>query len=345
MFLKEHLSSIPGYKCPSSDRISQIFRKLSAPQTKYNDVQEHFFTIDKNLNRLMLKIIKQLNNIKGNILDYDNVIIFNNKYDSSWTYKKEKGYQPGVSFIGKAPVYIEGRSGKSPAVYRIEDTLERTLELLKENDIKVKYFRSDAAAYKKSVIKLMNKSELDYFIRVKKSPHLLDTIKYNIRNWERIFVKGIPYEIGEGDFVPFEGSYKSRTPKFYRIVVTRFELRGAYQYRAIITNNRALSKDKVLEFYNNRGAIERNFDDLKNNFNWCRLPFSALNENTTFLIISAIGYIIYYYLVEVFGKKLDFVKRNFRLKNFIFHFITVSSIWNREGLTLFSQKRYEVLLE
>ena len=293
----------------------------------------------------MLKIATRLNVIKDNTLDYDNVVIFNNKYDSTWTYKKEKGYQPGVSFIGKIPIYIEGRSGKSVASYKIEDTIERSLNLLCKHSIPVKYFRSDAAAYKKSVIKLMEKHEVEYFIRAKKSPHLLDVIKYDINNWNKITIKGVNYEVGEGVFVPFEGSSKRKDPNSYRVVVTRFKMDDSYNYRAIITNNTTFSKEKVLRFYNQRGAIERNFDDLKNNFNWCRLPFSVLNENTAFLIISAIGYIIYYYLVGVFGKKLDFVRGNFRLKNFIFHFVTVSSIWNRDGLTLFSQKGYEVLLE
>ncbi|MBA7520755.1 hypothetical protein ES705_12852 [subsurface metagenome] len=88
-----------------------------------------------------------------------------------------------------------------------------------------------------------------------------------------------------------------------------------------------MTDKEVFFFYNQRGAIERNFDDLKNNFNWGRLPFSFLNENTVFLIISVIAYIIYQYIINTFSTKVKFVKKTFRLKNFIFHFITVGSEW------------------
>ena len=102
---------------------------------------------------------------------------------------------------------------------------------------------------------------------------------------------------------------------------------------------------EVLFLYNQRGAIERNFDDLKNNFNWGRLPFSLLNENTVFLIISAIAYIIYQYIIRKFSKKVEFVKRNFRLKNFIFNFMVVGSEWiNNNKIVLYTKRRYDLLL-
>lgn len=293
----------------------------------------------------MLKIAKRLDIIRGNVLDYDNVIIFNNKYDSTWTYKKEKGYQPGVAFIGKVPVYIEGRSGKSGAIYRMQETLERSLKLLGQHKVNIKYFRSDAAAYKKSVVELMERKSLQYFIRAVKTPHLSDVITHDITDWKKVQIKGVSYEIGEGRFIPFEQGSPRKKAKTYRVVVTRVLIKGEYLHRSIMTNNERMAPEKVVAFYNQRGAIERNFDDLKNNFNWCRLPFSVLNENTTFLIISAIGNIVYQYLIEQFSGTVDFVRRNFRLKNFIFHFITVSSFWRRGKLTLFTQKSYEVLLE
>lgn len=35
-----------------------------------------------------------------------------------------------------------------------------------------------------------------------------------------------------------------------------------------------MSKVKAIHFYNQCGTMERNFDDIKNNFNWKRLVFS-----------------------------------------------------------------------
>lgn len=289
----------------------------------------------------MVDIAKKLKTISGNTLDYDNVIIETYKHDSTWTYQKTRGYQPGVAFIGQTPVYIEGRSGNSPAAYRIAETIENSIRLLNEKKIPFKYFRSDSAAYQFDVFKLMEAHGKEFFIRA-------DTVKAlrleaeKIRSWETITtVDEQTFEIGEMDYLPFFGRYTAKEePKFYRAVVKRIKKAEGYVYYSILTNNYAMSKGEVLYFYNQRGAIERNFDDLKNNFNWKRIPFSHLNENLVFMIIGAISSIIYKHLVTTFSKKLDFVKKNFRLKNFIFNFITVSSQWVDVTLKLFTDKNY-----
>jgi len=114
---------------------------------------------------------------------------------------------------------------------------------------------------------------------------------------------------------------------------------------AILTNNETLSDKEVYFFYNKRGAIERNFDDLKNNFNWRRLPFNFLNENTILMILSAIAYIVYQYIINSFSKKVDFIKKNFWLMNFIFHLIIVGSEWiSPQTLRLYTEKGYNLLL-
>jgi len=116
-------------------------------------------------------------------------------------------------------------------------------------------------------------------------------------------------------------------------------------FRGILTNNWEMTLQEVLDFYNQRGAIERNFDMLKNDFNWRRLPFSFLNENTVFMIISAIISVLFQYLIRNFSKKSRWLKRNSRLKNFIFFFITVGSEWVSDStLKLFTPHR-EILLE
>ena len=69
----------------------------------------------------MLDIIlkfKLLKREKNYLLDYDNTIIECEKYDSKKTYLHYSGYQPGVCFINKIPVYIENHNGNSPAKYK-----------------------------------------------------------------------------------------------------------------------------------------------------------------------------------------------------------------------------------
>lgn len=343
VFLKSHLNDIPDLAIPSPDRISGIFRSLATPTkaTPTKNGGKHEFSHNLTLNRLMLDTAKKLNVISGDTLDYDNVIIETYKQDSTWTYKRTKGYQPGVAFIGQTPVYIEGRSGNSPAMHKMSETLDICLRLLKEKNIRFKYFRSDSAAYQFDIIKLLEAHGKEFFIRA-------DTVKAmrleaeKITSWETIVTPEQTFELGEMDYLPFFGKYSFREePKFYRAIVKRMkDTEGNFKYYSIVTNNTTMSKGEVLYFYNRRGAMERNFDDLKNNFNWKRIPFSNLNENLVFMIIGAMASIVYKYLINTFSKKLDFVKKNFRLKNFIFHFITVSSRWIEGSLKLFTDKNY-----
>jgi len=164
-------------------------------------------------------------------------------------------------------------------------------------------------------------NNIEYFIRVRKSRNLLDCIKYDVDNWELTKVRDYIMDLGESTFIPFETTTIENNPKSYRIIISRIKREAnKYDYRVIMTNNKIMTKGQIVNFYNQRGAIERNFDDLKNNFNWGRLPFSLLNENTTFLIISAIVSIIYRYIIKKFNPKVDFIKHNFRLKKLYFPF-------------------------
>ena len=84
-----------------------------------------------------------------------------------------------------------------------------------------------------------------------------------------------------------------------------------------------MTDDEVVFFYNQRGKQEREFDTLKNDFGWKKLPFSKLEQNTVFLYLTAICKNIYNYLICHFAKIVNGLNPNFRLKKFIFRFICV----------------------
>lgn len=337
--IREHFE----FKLPSHDVIGRTFKSLSTktkmlkPQTKHSQVK-HQFNIHLPLNRLMLDIGLKLNILKSNkpyTLDYDNTIIENLKHDCTKTYRFNYGYQPGVAFIDKIPVYIEGRNGNSNAITLMSDTLRRCLNLLEEKNIKINKFRSDSAACQYQIFDLMEEKKIKFYIRLVKNKNFKEKVEANIKLWEKM--KDSKKEVGDG-------IYTSKKLN-YRMVVTRETIKGKYEYRAILTNDLKMPNKQVIYFYNQRGAIERNFDTLKNDFNWGRLPFSFLNENTVFMIVSAIASIIYQYIIINFSKKIDFVKRKFRLKNFIYHFVICSVIFKGNVLQMFTDRNYAPLLE
>lgn len=346
--LKQYLEPTPGIHLPSSDSMGIVFKSFATESsTIISDTgRQHTFNINMKLNGLMIDIAKKLKQIQGDVLDYDNVIIPTEKLDATYTYKKTCGYQPGVAFMGHAPVYIEGRSGHTVASYNMAETLDRCFRLLQEKGIEVKRFRSDSAAYQKAIIEDLTTRGMDFFIRMNDSRTLHDMVLFH-REWDSIKVGKADYEIAEMRYAPFGGETE------YRIVITRIEtqtgkpdkygLGTCYNYRAIITNNEGMSKEEVLRFYNNRGKIERNFDELGNCFNWWNLPFSYLAENTVFMIIGSICHIIYKYIITRFSSKLDFLCPSFRLKKFITYFISVSGEWTGRTLKLYTESDYQLL--
>ena len=90
-----------------------------------------------------------------------------------------------------------------------------------------------------------------------------------------------------------------------------------------MTNDYESTPEEIVEFYNKRGAKKRIFDDLNNSFGWNLLPKSFMNENTVFLLITALIRNFYQFLVQAKDLKLFGLKPTSRLKDFTFKFITV----------------------
>ena len=242
--------NIPGFRLPSSDTTGRVLKSLSVrDQQIETDNALHRINSNPRLNRLLLETschLGILNSSEEYVLDYDNLILDHEKFDSQKTYKFNYGSQPGVALIGETPVFVQGRTGNSPAKLNLADTLRQTFALL----------------------------------------------------------DGKQVNLITGD---------------------------ANTSLGIITNDREMDEKELIEFYNQRGAAETNFDVLNNDFNWSRLPFSDLCGNTVFLITGAICKVIYKYIIETFSKALSFLKPSFRLENFLFHFMVVPAKWIRTG--------------
>lgn len=202
---------------PSPVSLGRIMReKLSVSNVQIGD---HEININEPLNNLLVDASVKLRHLKAGkkyVLDYDNTVIPCNKEDSSFAYNKLKGYQPGVSFIGEPPVYIEGMNGNNPAKYDQKNTMKRTLDLLDSKEIGIRRFRADAASYTPGVLKLMAESEIEIFIRASSSRNLMEHVT-DIFDWKEVRLELDTFEVGSFEYVPFKGKNK----KVYRIVTSR----------------------------------------------------------------------------------------------------------------------------
>lgn len=117
-----------------------------------------------------------------------------------------------------------------------------------------------------------------------------------------------------------------------------------YIYRAIITNDWGMSEKDVVLFYNRRGESEKNFDIQNNDFGWAHLPFSFMNENMVFMMITAMLKNFFLYLIQKLSEKVKAIKKTSRLKKVLLHFICVPAKWIKSGrsyiLKMYTERQY-----
>jgi hypothetical protein len=355
--LRGHLKQVRGMAVCSADTILRSIRELATPIEEFTGPTgiKHSFNINTKLNELLLKSLlktKQLSPKTGYTLDYDNQVIPTEKHDAEKTYKKCEGYQPGVATIGKHIVYIEGRNGNSQAKYKQAETLKRTFWSLGNENIRINRFRADSASYQQQVIETVGMNAQYFYIRAMRCANMDQQIgQIPADQWQKVRLGVQEMEVAEiKEYRPFDG----KTP--YRLVVSRIKRKdrqtglftgGAYTYRAIITNDLRWDNKTVVSFYNQRGSAERTFDAMNNDFGWSKPPCSFLNENTAFMIMTAMYANFYQFMITTFSKKISWIGENFRLKKFIFRFITVAAKWIKTAgqyvLKLYTHKDYSPL--
>jgi hypothetical protein len=347
--LKDGFRDNPIINVPSPDRVLNRIKSLSDSArffTTDRGEKEHHFSLAEELNRLNIKMLSLLPgfNKKNVVLDYDNTIIFTEKADAQRTYKKENGYCPGVGIVGKHIVYLENRNGSSNAHVLQHETIERMCSLLHETGVTIDVIRADSASYTYEIIKAMEKNANRIFIKARMT-NALERAIANIKEWEEIKIGNDVVLRGSTSFTPFVryargNNAKTDSLKEYRVVVTK-EAREdgqinmftgeAYNYSPILTNDFEMTDDEVVRFYNARGAQEREFDVLKNDFGWNNMPFSKLEQNTVFLLIMAMCKNLYAHIIVKFSTMVKFLSPNFRIKKFIFRFICIPGKWIKTG--------------
>jgi hypothetical protein len=346
--LRRGFKNNPLLKFPSPDCLLNRMKKLAIetdPFTSYRSTKIHEFSRNDFLNRLNLQVLNKLGLLhkSSGVLDYDNTFIFCNKADANMTYKRKNGYNPGVATIDGNVVYVENRNGNSGAHILQEHTLERMFEVLLQENIKIEAFRADSATCHYSSLVVLNKYVEKIYVRPRMSQALSDTIK-KIKKWKSINTKdGVVYR-GETLFTPFLRISKTRKesqpPREYRLIITKERRKDnqinlftdeAFIYSGVLTTDFNMDMDSVVHFYNQRGASEKEFDILKNDFGWNSMSFSHLQQNTVFLILTAMCRNIYNHMILKFSIKSELLKPYYRIKKFIFRFICIPSKWIKSG--------------
>lgn len=272
------------------------------------------------------------------VLDYDNVIIEHNKQDARTTYKKTRGYQPAIAFIGRIPVHIENRNGNTSPRYEQRQTLERCFEHCKQAGVHISSFRADAASYQKDVVELVCKHTDRFYIRLHDHLEWRNQCR-EAEKWHKVVINHIVKEVASIEYEAFGSDIA------YRGVIIREpreDRQGdlfsadAYKYFGLLTNDWDKSEQEVIEFYNQRGDAENSNKYMLNDFNLHHLPFSDLSTNTVFMYLMAMCSILFEWTKHLLVRnKVWPITLSMRVKAICFHYITVASAFIRHA-----RKRY-----
>lgn len=357
--LKSFLSQAPHIKVANADTILGVLKTLKTEKESVISATGNAYEINKNdrLNQLNLSILLSLNLLSKHQyydFDYDNEVLKTEKFDAQNTYKHCKGYFPGMATINGMPVYFENRDGNMNVKTNQHEVLKRCFNMLESNDIRVNRSRMDAGSYSQKIVDVVARHSRLFYIRANRCDTLTDRLLAH-KDWKKVEINHMDCEVCSIDYQPFSREDK-QDAKTYRLVVMRCKkdntqldmfTQDNMTYRSILTNDYESSEKEIIEYYNQRGTEERTIDVLNNDFGWKNMPFSFMEENTVFLMVMMMCKNIYTWLICKLSENFTDLKKAFRLKKFIFRFITVPAKWIRRSrqmiLKVFSAKPYEVL--
>lgn len=351
--LKEKYSKQVFNKIPSPDTVEYVCQELKTPNIivlTENEVR-HTLNYNNAMNETLVALALKTKQLSAEYtdytLDYDNVIIENDKQDAQYTYKHSKGYQPGFAFVGRIPIHIENRNGNTPASYQQRETLERCFDNLKKHNLKIKNFRADSASYQEEVIALAEDNVEHFYIRMLDFAGMRECCG-EIDDWQTIEINYEKKEVASVLYNPFGGK------KQYRIVVTRKKRKdkqvdllsgSAYTYQGIITNDKQDTEKGVIEFYNKRGDAENSNRYMLNDFNLHNLPFPDLSTNTVYMYLMAMCASLFEWAKMVLVKnKTKGITITMRVKAVCYQYITVATTFIKHAhqniLKVFSAQEY-----
>ena len=339
-YIRENtLAHLKNFAVPSADTILRGDIELATPCDYMTTASgtKNKINVNTRMNQLLIgcakhfDIFQTTSELQDLTYDFDHQFIATEKYDATYSYKKKKGYFPGVVSIQGVPVYIEGRNGNCNVKTEQLATHQRAIEALTSQEIFPNRSRMDAGSYIKEVVDFFHSKNILFTIRANQSQVLLEAASRN-KDWDKCTIGIQDMEVTSLAYLFGDAAHRmvvSRVPNKSKQINTT--TKDAFKYMFIITNDWDISEKQVIEYYNARGASEKIFDIQNNDFNWNCMPHSFLEENTVYLIIMAIAHIIYKWLLSIFSQLVDGLTNSSRLKKFIFRFVAVVARVTRSG--------------
>jgi len=245
------------------------------------------------VNRHMVSEVLKRESRKEYTLDTDATVIEAEKEEAKWSYKKEKGYQPLLGFLFESGLALgdEFRDGNVPAGAGALEFLKYCEDMMPQGK-RIRYYRSDSAAYQAPVINHCFEHDMLFTITADQDKAVKEAIK-NIREEDWQSYKG-DREIGETIHT------MNHTNEAFRLIVQRWPKVQAelfdpdpYCYHVIATNREELM-EVVVHLHNQRGQAENFIKEIKEGFGMNWMPCGESYANAVFFRIGLIAYNLFF---------------------------------------------------
>ena len=355
LYLKDVLAERPHTRVPSADTVLRGIEELATENISYTVEKTgnvYDFNTAEKLNQLLIKLLLATGQLAEGgeyDVDFDHQFLEAEKYDSKRTYKGFDGYSPGVFTIGGLIAYLENRDGNANVRFMQAETHRRFFEMMGSFGIHVRSFRADCGSYSEDIVKVVMEHTEKFYIRAERYAGLYEKVKRQT-GWTTVEIGFQRYDVQSFPFESFEDV------KHCRLVVQRQRMQkgeqldifdGEYTYRCILTNDWDMTDEEIILHYNKRGSAEQVFDRQNNDFGWAHLPKSFMNQNTVFLLLTAMAANFYQYIVSLPLMCLFGVEATDRVKSFLFRFVAVPAKWIRtarqNALNVYSGKPYDLI--
>ena len=326
--VKQKVFSGLGFLIPSPDTVEyccQEIKPVTCVEHLMNHkgkVIEHQHCFSPKMNALLPTLALKTGQLKtgdqGYTIDFDHMVVDNEKQDARMSYKMVNGYHPCMAAIGRIPVFIQNHNGNTPARHQQKQTLELCFDALRNEGIEIENFRADSASYQADVIELVDANCKYFYIRMLEFKSILSSYgELDESSWKTVSIGNETVEVSSLSYQP------SKCQKAYRLVVTRklredrqmdLETGTAYRYSAIITNNEKQSEKEVIQFYNQRGDSENTNRYMLNDFNLNSLPFMDMDTNTVYMYMMAYAAILFEWSKSILiTNKVEAIELNMRV--------------------------------
>lgn len=297
----EELSSDEGFRSlikmkhmPGSDAVGNWLRRVGSKDGK-SSVRE--------INNYLVGRYADISRETDFVLDVDSTLIESNKGDATYSYEGERSYHPMLGFLSDGrdePIcsYVKFRQGSASPQTDILEAIQQTETLLPEGK-RIKYFRSDSAAYQVKITEYCNDNGIYYTITADQDVSVKEAIStISPEEWTPLHDRLDGFKTGRE--VAETTHTMNDSQHSFRLVVQRElkeegDLFGDYSYYCIIANIPTggfdgKTAEAVVWHHNGRGNCERYIEDTKYGLTLRYVPCGQFEANAMYYTVGMLTF-------------------------------------------------------